>query len=67
MDSIQQLQDLRRKVLNKEEVTAEEYAIVIASLTEGRKASAASKKAKEKKPKKPSTIPDNLNDLFAAS
>lgn len=64
MDDIMQLQDLRRRVLNKEEVTAEQYAIVIESLREGRKASATTKKKAAPKEKKPSTIPDNLDDLF---
>ena len=53
------IEELTRRVLNDEEVTAEEYSELIASLREGRVAGAGTKKSNI-----PSTLPDNLDDLF---
>lgn len=55
--------DLRARVLNGEEVTPEEYRIVISVLREGREAAATL--AKKKTPKKKHTLSDQkVSDLF---
>lgn len=59
----EQLQDLRRKVLNNEEVSAAEYGRVLETIRKDRSAG-AEKKAKAKKPKTP-PVEMNLDDLFA--
>lgn len=56
--------DLREKVRKGEHVTVEEYGRVVKSLREGRE-EASKGGTKAKAAAKPSTIPDNLNDLFA--
>ena len=59
MESVVQLQDLRTKVLNGEEVSADEYSRVIEGLRKGRRKGASSgKKKKETLP------PRDLGELF---
>ena len=58
MEALEGLQDLRRKVLNKEDVSAEEYATVIENLRVDRKAGAS-------KPKKSGRLPPVEVDLLS--
>jgi len=51
MEEIDMLQDLRRKVLAREEVSSEEYKIVIDSLREGRVTTAEKKGSSKSKVK----------------
>lgn len=58
----EQVQDLKRKVLNNEEVSAEEYGRVLESIRKDRSAG-AERKAKTKKTKAPPVEMD-LDKLF---
>ena len=60
MEAVEQLQDLRRKVLKGEDISAEEYARVIDDLRVDRRAGASKPKAKKGK-----AMPAVEVDLFA--
>lgn len=62
MEDIEKLQDLRRKVLAREEVSSEEYKEVIDSLREGRVTTAEKKGASKSKVRE--VDPD---DIFGGS
>lgn len=53
------LEDYRQKVLRGEKIPPEDYAALVDSLRNDRKA------MKKKKEPEPNNLPENLNDLFA--
>lgn len=66
LDAAMKLQTLRQKVLNEEDVSTEEYTLVIDSIRETRR-SAATKKAKSTKAVEEAAakLPANISDLFS--
>lgn len=66
LDAAARLQELRQKVLNDEDVSVEEYTLVIDSIRETRR-SAATKKTKNSKEvaEAAAKLPTNISDLFS--
>lgn len=59
-----ELNEIRRRILQDKEVSPEEMAAVISNLREARKSAAVRGKAAKKKEKAPSTLPENVLELF---
>ncbi len=62
MEAIEQLENLQRRVRNGEEVSSDEYKMVLTNLRADRRTAAP--KAKTTSKEKPSNLPENLNDMF---
>lgn len=60
-----QIQDLRFRVLKGEDVSVEEMTAALTAQRESRASASTASAAKTAKAKKPSNIPDNLDDLFS--